>query len=144
MIFFVTFLVVGVEIAIASLTHKTLLDSISILIVVPRRMMKIFGLTPIIFMTPPIDSGNSEHFQMAIFVRPRPISIGLYVTSVKDEKESSCTTGTGIVAVKRLRGEPGHTRDTHSLSVLPPSKLSVNLAARSVSHRCHYLFLYLG
>ena len=58
MIFFVTFLVVGVEIAIASLTHKTLLDSISILIVVPRRMMKIFGLTPVIFMTLSAEIGH--------------------------------------------------------------------------------------
>jgi hypothetical protein len=44
LISFVAALVLGVAISVATLTHKTLLDSTPILIVVPRRMMKIFGL----------------------------------------------------------------------------------------------------
>jgi hypothetical protein len=44
LISFVAALVPGVAISVATMTHKTLLDSTPILIVVPRRMMKIFGL----------------------------------------------------------------------------------------------------
>jgi hypothetical protein len=45
LISFVAALVLGVAISVATTTHKTLLDSTPILLVVPRRMTKIFGLT---------------------------------------------------------------------------------------------------